>query len=499
MDTYSQKATTVPSYDLNSEKERISAITVEIKKELIDEWQRKNAGKAIFPELVANANPHAIEFLLSFGLVDTYEEIAKVSNLSDKQKNTLPLLVWDAFLAGSLGGAENSISEKIGIEEVQKNSLAKILKERILNELGELNVRKISISEKRNTIAAPLSEQKSSDIVKMTLHEALEKHKNIGDQLITSLPLKLRIFPDVVRPSIKNWISDYHDHVGSGKHGTIERGNFLFHSENGKKLQSLDRLKLAEVLKALDDKDELNIDTRLEKLVFSKATPLTAKAISNTPPTRTLPNNMEKVRNEKVDNFFANENTQKKSDIYSQKPSVVVIESFTKAKDKTDNLKKNELNRSFGSFNVQGGKSNIANKTATEDERRLKPSWNPAENVRKKMEGDEISAKKEIVGNIKFSSPQVLPTEKNERLSTFPPKEVKITEEAALSDKPHPDDNTHTDELIERIRNMNKNKDKNVQARSSYKITPVGFSRNEDSLSFNNGGNGSGNKAIDLT
>ena len=67
----------------------------------------------------------------------------------------------------------------------------------------------------------------------ITLMQALKLHEKLGEQSITSNPLKLRYFPAPVRSSIKNWITDYHDALGAGKHSTIDRGNYLFLSENG--------------------------------------------------------------------------------------------------------------------------------------------------------------------------------------------------------------------------------------------------------------------------
>ena len=108
----------------------------------------------------------------------------------------------------------------------------------------------------------------------ITLMQALKLHEKLGEQSITSNPLKLRYFPAPVRSSIKNWITDYHDALGAGKHSTIDRGNYLFHSENGKRLTPAERQKMSLVLKSLDEETMLDIDVDRQAIVFEVPKPL---------------------------------------------------------------------------------------------------------------------------------------------------------------------------------------------------------------------------------
>ncbi len=111
--------------------------------------------------------------------------------------------------------------------------------------------------------------EKQIKIEKLTLEKALLQYPKLGEQSITSNPLKLRYFPTPVRSSIKNWITDYHDCLGAGKHSTMDRGNYLFHSENGKKLTPVERQKVSLVLKSLDEETLLDIDSAEERIVFN--------------------------------------------------------------------------------------------------------------------------------------------------------------------------------------------------------------------------------------
>jgi hypothetical protein len=103
---------------------------------------------------------------------------------------------------------------------------------------------------------------------KLTLSEALKKYPNLGEQPISGSPIKIKLFPDPVRPSVKNWIADYHAVLGAGAHGVMERGNYLYHSENAKRLTAGERQKLAIVLKSLDENLPLTIDPNRQEIIF---------------------------------------------------------------------------------------------------------------------------------------------------------------------------------------------------------------------------------------
>ena len=108
--------------------------------------------------------------------------------------------------------------------------------------------------------------------VQISLLQALQQYPKLGEQNITVNPLKLRYFPNPVRPSIKNWMTDFHDNMGAGKHGTVDRGNYLFHSENGKRLTPMERQKLSVVLKSLDENSLLTVDPTEQKVIFPERT-----------------------------------------------------------------------------------------------------------------------------------------------------------------------------------------------------------------------------------
>ncbi|HPN96369.1 MAG TPA: hypothetical protein PLK35_01245 [Candidatus Moranbacteria bacterium] len=106
-------------------------------------------------------------------------------------------------------------------------------------------------------------------IEKITLWEAIKKYGEIGEQLITSSPIKLSGFLEPARPSIKNWLADYTSHLGYDNKDDMKRGNYIFQGENGRKLNFEDRQRLSYILKSFDEKTPVAIDAARKQLIFS--------------------------------------------------------------------------------------------------------------------------------------------------------------------------------------------------------------------------------------
>ncbi len=111
----------------------------------------------------------------------------------------------------------------------------------------------------------------NKNFVNISLLQAMRAYPNLGEQLVTSNSIHLKIFPQLVRPSIKNWVEDYRSVMGAERHGMMERGNYLFHTENTKRLTSGERKKLAEILRSLDEDVTLKIDPDRQEIIFEQA------------------------------------------------------------------------------------------------------------------------------------------------------------------------------------------------------------------------------------
>jgi hypothetical protein len=116
-------------------------------------------------------------------------------------------------------------------------------------------------------------EMKKMEIYKAQLENlpidtALEKYPELGEQLITSNHIKLKMFPEPVRPSIKNWLSDYTFTIGLSNHDPIVRGNYLFKGENTHTLSIQDREKLTTIIESFEEKYPLSINTKTKQIIF---------------------------------------------------------------------------------------------------------------------------------------------------------------------------------------------------------------------------------------
>lgn len=107
-----------------------------------------------------------------------------------------------------------------------------------------------------------------ASIVKMPLLQALSKYENLGNQLITNERIKIKSQPEPVRPSLLYWIKYYRDELGIGHHSTVDRGNFLFRSENGKRLTAPERERVNLVLKSVEENYPVDIDTERSEIIF---------------------------------------------------------------------------------------------------------------------------------------------------------------------------------------------------------------------------------------
>lgn len=103
---------------------------------------------------------------------------------------------------------------------------------------------------------------------KLPLQRAMTEYPMLGQQTISSEMVKLRSQIAPVRGTLYNWIKAYRDELGVRKHDTIERTNFLFTSENGKKLTSEEKDRMHHVIEALEDGVAVEVDAKRQAIVW---------------------------------------------------------------------------------------------------------------------------------------------------------------------------------------------------------------------------------------
>ncbi|MBP6889253.1 MAG: hypothetical protein KBC19_01490 [Candidatus Moranbacteria bacterium] len=111
-------------------------------------------------------------------------------------------------------------------------------------------------------------EEKKHLIARMTLLEALAQYPQLGQQTITETRIKLKASVELVRGSLINWLKCYREELGVGYHDAMLRGQFLFRSQNGIKLTDEEHGRIEILLRSLEDRETVEIDTEHQVLIF---------------------------------------------------------------------------------------------------------------------------------------------------------------------------------------------------------------------------------------
>ncbi len=95
----------------------------------------------------------------------------------------------------------------------------------------------------------------------LTLEEAEIKYSDLGRQEISKEDIFDERTGTFVEPTIDNWITNYINYAGSGRHSALERSRYLSNSANVAKLSPEEKECLKKILRSFDEKT---------KLVFTK-------------------------------------------------------------------------------------------------------------------------------------------------------------------------------------------------------------------------------------
>lgn len=202
------------------------------------------------------------DILVSKELPYKIKDLQDAFHLDDKAIGHVTLMVRKIFF-GELAMAE--VEAKIGSMLATTNggdpNQAKTIVEFIQKEIIELKP-------KPRAEEAEEEERLPAATVNMPLLQALSKYEGLGNQLITQERIKVKSQPEPVRPSLLYWLKYYRDDIGVGHHDSVQRGQFLFRSENGKKLSAEERERLGFILKSVEENFPLAIDTEHQEIIF---------------------------------------------------------------------------------------------------------------------------------------------------------------------------------------------------------------------------------------
>ncbi len=113
-----------------------------------------------------------------------------------------------------------------------------------------------------------MERQPSAEPVQLPLLQALSKYENLGNQLVTGERIRVKSQAEPVRPSLLYWLKYYRDELGIGHHTSVERGEFLFRSDNGKRLSAEERERINLILKSVEENMPLTIDPEKSEIIF---------------------------------------------------------------------------------------------------------------------------------------------------------------------------------------------------------------------------------------
>lgn len=185
-------------------------------------------------------------------------------NLKDQSIGNISLFIRKIFFGElTLEGCEAKIGSMLlttgGGDPNQARAIVDFIQKEIL-----------TITPKPRAEEKEDSEEKSVQrtTVNLPLLQALSKYGNLGNQLVTTDRIRIKSQPDPVRPSLLYWLKCYRDELGIGQHNSVERGDFLFRSENCRKLSPKERERVNLILKSLEENLPLSIDTERQEIIF---------------------------------------------------------------------------------------------------------------------------------------------------------------------------------------------------------------------------------------
>jgi hypothetical protein len=107
-----------------------------------------------------------------------------------------------------------------------------------------------------------------ASLPKMPIREILKKYPAVGDQQISDGFIEIKGSEDVFDGTIRNWLRDYVLHLGQANKSSIQRMNYVFHTENTRGLDSTAREKLSIILKSFDENSPLPVDVENNEVVL---------------------------------------------------------------------------------------------------------------------------------------------------------------------------------------------------------------------------------------
>lgn len=195
-------------------------------------------------------------------VAEKMQRLQEVFHLDDKVIGQVTLLVRRIFF-GELQMAEceakigSLLATTAGGDPNQAKAIVTFIQKEIL-----------TIQPKPQAEEAEEDVRPAGVMANLPVLQALSKYEKLGNQLITEARIRVKSQPEPVRPSLLYWLKYYRDELGVGHHDSVQRGQFLFRSENGKKLSAGEREHVSLILKSVEENFPIAVDTERQEIVF---------------------------------------------------------------------------------------------------------------------------------------------------------------------------------------------------------------------------------------
>lgn len=223
------------------------------------------------------------QLLIAHELPDRIEELQTKFRLEEDQTANVSFLIRQYYF-----GEIKLEALRAALLEIASHAPGawEFFQERVLSVKPTIGEEKSApASQELSEVSAPRSAQEA---VALPLLQALSRYPELASQQITSEKIRIRSEREPVRPTLMHWLKYYRDELGIGYHDSVQRGQFLYRSENGRRLSPEERERINLVLKSVEDELPLSIDPERKTVCFpafeKSAAPVPPKDVPPAPP-----------------------------------------------------------------------------------------------------------------------------------------------------------------------------------------------------------------------
>jgi hypothetical protein len=226
------------------------------------------------------------EACLSYGIDDSLVESINDSIgliiLGEIPLENLPYIIWENtnLEKGAIYGLSWEINKRVFSKFPEHFSKSFALLEKwdsLKNNPFALSIKKTGSPYNfslKQEVNHPISDNKTllppEDLVRLPFKEALKKYPEIEQQLITTSHIMLPDFPEKVRPSLKNWLSDFAYYQNDDSNNDALINGYIFQSPNTKDLPLEERTKLKQLLLSFNNNAALTLNRKVPEIVFDE-------------------------------------------------------------------------------------------------------------------------------------------------------------------------------------------------------------------------------------